>query len=457
MSDAIAFATREKSRFKDELFDFLRIPSVSAKSDHDKHTRAAAGWLAERMKAAGLGVEILETPRHPVVLGEWRNAGAGAPTVLIYGHYDVQPPEPLEEWSSPPFEPTMRDGNIYARGSADDKGQLYMHVKALEASLAGGGKLPINVVVLAEGEEEIGSPNLVPFVEKHRDRLKADVVVISDSNMFEKGLPSLLFSLRGLAYFELRARAARTDLHSGAYGGAVPNPATALARVIASFHDKDGRIAVAGFYDDVKKWDDKTRKQIKKLPFDEEEFRKSVGAGKLTGEKGWSVLERLWIRPTCEVNGLLSGYTGEGAKTVLPAKAMAKVSFRLVPDQKPQRVRELLEAHLAKVTPAGIELELIEHHGGLPWKAEVGGRWLEAASTALEEAFGTRPVLAGEGGSIPIVVEFERILGASALLIGYALPGNNAHAPDEWFPLENYEKGISSLIRLYQELGKAGR
>jgi acetylornithine deacetylase/succinyl-diaminopimelate desuccinylase-like protein len=454
MTDAIAYATREKTRFKDELFDFLRIPSVSAKSDHDKDTRRAATWLAERMKAAGLKVEVLETPRHPVVLGEWRNAGKDAPTVLIYGHYDVQPPEPLEEWSSPPFEPTMREGNIYARGSADDKGQLYMHVKALEAALANGGKLPINVVVLAEGEEEIGSPNLVPFVEKYKDRLKADVVVISDSNMFEKGLPSLLFSLRGLAYFELRARTAKTDLHSGGYGGAVPNPATALAHIIASFHDKGGRIAIAGFYDDVKKWDDKTRKQIKKLPFDEEEFRKGVGATKLTGEKGWTALERLWIRPTCEVNGLLSGYTGEGAKTVLPAKAMAKVSFRLVPDQKPQRVRELLEAHLAKVTPAGVDLELIEHHGGLPWKAEVGGRWLEAAATALEEAFGTRPVLAGEGGSIPIVVEFERILGASALLIGYALPGNNAHAPNEWFPLENYEKGISSLIRLYQELGK---
>jgi acetylornithine deacetylase/succinyl-diaminopimelate desuccinylase-like protein len=455
MSEALAFATREKSRFKNELFDFLRIPSVSAKSEHDRDTRAAAAWLAERMKAAGLKVEVLETPKHPVVLGEWRNAGPGAPTVLVYGHYDVQPPEPLEEWSSPPFEPVVRDGNVFARGSADDKGQLYMHVKAIEASLANGGKLPINVVVLAEGEEEIGSPSLVPFVEQHKDRLAADVVVISDSNMFEKGLPSLLFSLRGLAYFELRARAAKTDLHSGGYGGAVPNPATALARVIASFHDKDGRIAIAGFYDDVVKWDAKTRKQIKSLPFDEEIFREGVGATRLTGEKGWTVLERLWIRPTCEVNGLLAGYTGEGAKTVLPAKAMAKVSFRLVPDQKPERVKLLLQSHLEKVAPPGVDIELIEHHGGLPWKAEVGGRWLEAASTALEEAFGTRPVLAGEGGSIPIVVEFERILGASALLIGYALPGNNAHAPDEWFPLENYEKGISSLIRLYQELGKA--
>ena len=454
MGDALEYATREKARFKSELFDFLRIPSVSAKSEHDKDTRRAANWLAENLLRSGLDVEVLETPKHPVVLAEWGGAGADAPTILIYGHYDVQPAEPLEEWSSPPFEPEVRDGKVFARGSADDKGQLFMHVKALDAALADDGTLPVNIVVLAEGEEEIGSPSLVPFVEKYKQRLAADVVVISDSAMFEEGLPSLLFSLRGLAYFELKARTARTDLHSGAYGGAVPNPATALARIIASFHDADGRVAIAGFYDDVLEWDAKTRAQIKSLPFDGEDFRKGVGATALNGEKGWSVLERLWIRPTCEVNGFLSGYTGEGAKTVLPAKAMAKVSFRLVPDQRPEKVRELLEAHLAKVTPAGVEIELLEHHGGLPWKAEVGGRYLEAATTALEEAFGTRPVLAGEGGSIPIVVEFERILGAPALLVGFALPGANMHAPDEWFPLENFEKGIGALVRLYRELGK---
>ena len=454
MSDALAYASREHTRFRNELFDFLRIPSVSAKSEHDQDTRRAATWLAEHLSGAGLDVEVLETPRHPVVIAEWRGAGDGAPTVLIYGHYDVQPAEPLEEWSSPPFEPEVRDGKVFARGSADDKGQIFMHVKALEAALADGGTLPMNVVVLAEGEEEIGSPSLVPFVEKHKQRLAADVVVISDSAMFEEGLPSLLFSLRGLSYIELRARGARTDLHSGAYGGAVPNPATALARILATFHDQDGRVAIEGFYDDVVEWDAATRAQIRSLPFDEDEFRKSVGVGALAGEKGWSTLERLWVRPTCEVNGLLSGYTGEGAKTVLPAKAMAKVSFRLVPDQIPGRVRQLVDAHLKKVTPPGIELKLEEHHGGLPWKAEVGGRYLEAAAIALEETFGVRPVLAGEGGSIPIVVEFERILGAPALLIGFALPGANMHAPDEWFPLDNFEKGIGALVRLYQELGK---
>ena len=453
MSDALTYATRESSRFREELFDFLRIPSVSAKSEHDADTRRAADWLADQLCQAGLAVEILQTPRHPVVLGEWRKAGPDAPTVLVYGHYDVQPAEPMEEWTSPPFEPAIREGKVFARGSADDKGQLFMHVKALEAALADGTPLPVNVVVLAEGEEEIGSPSLVPFVEQHRDRLQADVVVISDSTMFAEGLPSLLFSLRGLAYFELRACTAKTDLHSGAYGGAVPNPATGLARVIASLHDGDGRIAIEGFYDNVVEWDQRTRDRIRSLPFDEDEFREEVGATALTGEPGWSALERLWIRPTCEVNGLLAGYTGEGAKTVLPAKAMTKVSFRLVPDQTPDRIRELLEAHLAKATPPGVNIELIELHGGLPWKAELGGRFLEAASTALEEAFGARPVLQGEGGSIPIVVEFERILNAPALLLGFALPGANMHAPDEWFPLDNFEKGIAALVRLYQEFG----
>jgi acetylornithine deacetylase/succinyl-diaminopimelate desuccinylase-like protein len=454
MSDALTYAARESPRFRAELFDFLRIPSVSAKSEHDPDTRRAASWLAEQMRRAGLEAQILETPKHPVVLGEWRGAGRGAPTVLIYGHYDVQPAEPLDEWTSPPFEPEVRNGRVFARGSADDKGQLFMHVKALEASLANGGRLPVNVVVLAEGEEEVGSPSLVPFVERHKERLAADVVVISDSAMFDEGLPSVLFSLRGLAYFELHARSAKTDLHSGAYGGAVPNPATALARVIATFHDDQGRIAIDGFYDDVLEWDAKTRAQIRSLPFDEAKFRTEAGASALTGEQGWSVLERLWIRPTCEVNGLLSGWTGEGSKTVLPAKAMAKVSFRLVPDQRPAKVRKLLEAHLKKVTPPGVEIELVELHGGLPWKTEVGGKYLEAATTALEAAFGTRPVLQGEGGTIPIVVEFERILGAPALMVGFALPGANMHAPDEWFPLDNFEKGIGALVHLYRELGK---
>jgi len=455
MSDPIRFAEQNRERFQEELFDFLRIPSVSARTEHDADTRRSAEWLADRMREAGLSAEIMETPKHPVVLGEWKKAGPDAPTLLVYGHYDVQPPEPLDEWTSPPFEPEIRDGRIYARGSADDKGQLYMHVKALEAHLKTHGSLPLNVVVVAEGEEEIGSPNLVPFVERHRERLASDVVVISDSGLFDEGLPALLFSLRGLAYVEIHVSASRSDLHSGAYGGAVPNPAMVLARMLATLHDDDGRIAIAGFYDEVLEWDEETRKAIRDLPFDEARFQRELNVPGLAGENGYSTLERLWIRPTCEVNGLLSGYTGEGAKTVLPARAMAKVSFRLVPDQDPKRVADLLRAHLARVAPDTVRVEVVELHGGNPWRANPTGPLFDAAATALEEAFGTRPVIMGEGGSIPIVGEFERVLGAPALLVGYSLPGCNMHAPDEWFTVENYEKGIASLTRLYEELATA--
>ena len=453
MPEALAFIDREKSRFREELFEFLKIPSVSASSERDKDTRKTAEWLAARLEKAGLTAEILDTPRHPVVLAEWREAGEDAPTILVYGHYDVQPAEPLDEWTSPPFQPEVREGRIYARGSADDKGQVFMHVAALEA-LIQAGELPVNVILLAEGEEEIGSPNLVPFVERWKERLACDAVVISDSGMFDEGLPSLLFSLRGLAYFEIRVEAARSDLHSGAYGGAVPNPATQLARIIAGFHDEKGRIAIEGFYDDVLEWDQATRESIRGLPFDEEKFRSDVDAPALDGEAGHSVLERLWTRPTCEVNGLLSGYTGEGAKTVLPARAMAKVSFRLVPDQDPGRVEELLRAHVARAASPGVRVRIEALHGGNPWRADPEGPLFDAAAVALQEVFGQAPVLTGEGGSIPIVGEFERILGVRVLLVGFALPGCNMHAPDEWLSVENFEKGTLVLARLYQELGR---
>ncbi|MDA0328227.1 MAG: dipeptidase [Gemmatimonadetes bacterium] len=453
MSDVLTFIDENLGRFRAELYDFLRIPSISAKSEHDADTRAAAEWFSERLREAGLTTETLTTPGHPIVIGEWQGAGPDAPTVLIYGHYDVQPPEPLELWTSPPFEPTERNGRIYARGSADDKGQLYMHVKALEAHLATGSQLPVNVVVLAEGEEEVGSPNLVPFVEANLERLACDLVLISDTGMFAEGLPSLLFSLRGLAYFEIHVHGARSDLHSGEYGGAVRNPGNALAQIIASLHDSDGRVAIPGFYDDVVEWDEETRAQIAALPHVDADFARALELDDLAGESGYGTLERLWIRPTCDINGILCGYTGEGAKTVLPNHALAKVSFRLVPDQNPDRVKGLLEAHLAAVAPTGVTVEIRELHGGRPWRASVSGPAFEAASEALEEAFGTKPVPMGGGGSIPIVVEFEEKLGATALLVGFSLPGCNLHAPDEWLPIENYEKGISALALLYGKLG----
>jgi acetylornithine deacetylase/succinyl-diaminopimelate desuccinylase-like protein len=453
MGDVQGYIGRELGRFADEILEFLRIPSVSAKSEHNSDTRRAAEWLRDRMEDAGLEAEVLETAGHPVVLGEWRGAGADVPTVLVYGHYDVQPAEPFALWDSPPFEPEFRDGRLYARGSADDKGQLYLHIKAAEAHLKEDGALPVNLIVLAEGEEEIGSPNLVPFVEAQRERLACDEVVISDTGMFAPGVPALLFSLRGLAYFEIRVVGPSRDLHSGAYGGPVVNPAMALGRILATLHDDQGRIAIDGFYDDVLDWDQETRDAIRVLPFDKDEFAESLGAAPEGGEPGYSIPERLWIRPTCEVNGLLSGYTGEGAKTVLPAEAMAKVSFRLVADQNPQRVAELFRTHIASVTPAGVTVTIEEIHGGMPWRAQLDGRLKEAATAALLKAFGSAPVLAGEGGSIPIVGEFERILGAPVLLMGFSLPGANLHAPNEWFPEENIELGIRALAYLYKELG----
>ncbi|MEM7414250.1 MAG: dipeptidase [Gemmatimonadota bacterium] len=452
MSDALRFVDDNLTRFRSELYDFLRIPSISAKSEHNGDTRAAAEWFAARLEEAGLSAEIAETPGHPIVVGEVRAAGPDAPTVLIYGHYDVQPPEPLDLWTSPPFEPTERDGRIYARGSADDKGQLYMHVKALEAFHATNTPLPINVVVIAEGEEEVGSPNLVPFVEAQAERLGCEVVLISDTGMYAEGVPSVGFSLRGLAYFELHVHGANSDLHSGEYGGAVANPGNALSKIIASLHDDDGRIAIPGFYDDVVEWDAATRETIGSLPHSDTDFAGGLDVPELAGETGYGTLERLWIRPTCDVCGILCGYTGEGAKTVLPNHAMAKVSFRLVPDQNPDRVRELFEAHLERVAPAGVTVELVELHGGRPWRASVDGPAFEAASEALHEAFGATPVPMGGGGSIPIVVEFEEKLDATALLVGFSLPGCNLHAPDEWLPIENYEKGIGALVRLYQKL-----
>ncbi|MEJ7811744.1 MAG: dipeptidase [Gemmatimonadaceae bacterium] len=453
-ADLDAYLTAHDARIHDELFDFLRIPSVSTRSEHNLDTARAADWVATSLRRAGLAAEVMPTAGHPVVLGEWRGAGASAPTVLIYGHYDVQPVEPLDLWESPPFEPTVRGGKIYARGSVDDKGQLFLHIKALEAHLATRGTLPVNVVFLAEGEEEAGSEHLAPFVEEHAGRLRADAVVISDSSMFAPGLPSLLFSLRGLAYFQIDVQGPATDLHSGSYGGAVVNPATALARIIASFHDADGRIAIPGFYDRVREWSASVRDQIRGLPFGDDDFLREVGASALGGERGYSTLERIWTRPTCEVNGLLSGYTGEGAKTVLPAKAMAKVSCRLVRDQEPAEIGRLMQAHIERVAPRGVAVTVTHLHGGRPWRAEPHGPLFDAARRALSAAFDREPVLAGEGGSIPVVGDFERILGAPVLLMGFGLPGENAHAPNEWMSDENFVKGMRAIAVLWDELGR---
>ena len=443
-----------RQRFQDELFEFLRIPSVSARSESKEDTRRAAEWLADKMKGAGLEVSLHETPGHPILLGEWRKAGAGAPTVLIYGHYDVQPAEPLELWTSPPFEPVIRDGRVYARGSVDDKGQLYLHIKSLEAHLAVNGKLPVNVVVIAEGEEEVGSTNLMPFVREYKDRLACDAIVISDTTMVGPGLPTIGASLRGLAYMEIHVTGPAQDLHSGSYGGAVLNPATALARIIASFHDENEHITIDGFYDDVDPAE-LFRENMKRVPHDAAAFLEETGSPEAWGEKGYSTVERIWVRPTCEVNGLLSGWTGEGSKTVLPSKAMAKVSCRLVPNQDPKKIAKLFEAHVKKVAPKGVTVRVEELHGGRPWRAKLEGELVEAGVRALKSAWGKDVIFAGEGGSIPIVPDFEEVLGAPAILLGFGLPGENAHAPDEWMSIENYELGTKAMAQLLFELKDA--
>ena len=454
-SDLATWCAANDARAQDELFAFLRIPSVSAKSEHEQDCVNAATFVADALTRIGFSAELIATPGHPIVLGEWRQAGPNAPTLLVYGHYDVQPPEPLELWTTPAFEPTVRDGRIYARGSVDDKGQLYLHIKALEAHLAVRGTLPVNVIVLAEGEEEVGSVNLEQFLEREKLRLACDAVVISDSTMFAPGLPSILSSLRGLAYVQIDVRGANGDLHSGMYGGAVVNPAMALARMLSTMHDSDGRITIPGFYDAVRPFPDAVRAQMRTLPFSDDGLMNEVGVSALGGEPGYTTLERLWTRPTCEVNGMLSGYTGEGAKTVLPAVAMAKVSFRLVPDQDPTTVERLVAAHIANVTPPGITATVTPLHGGRPWRADLKGPIIEAGQRALEAAFGRAPVITGEGGSIPVVGDFERILGAPVLLMGFGLPGENAHAPDEWIGVDNYQRGIRAAAALLDEFAAA--
>jgi len=452
-ADLDAWLTQHDSRIFDELNEFLRIPSVSARSEHNGDTRRAAAWLHEKLASIGFSTETLPTAGHPVVLAEWRKA-PGAPTVLIYGHYDVQPPEPLDLWTSPAFEPTVRDGKLFARGSVDDKGQLWVHVKALEALLAVRGSLPVNVIVLAEGEEEIGSEHLAPFVEQHAKRLACDAVVISDSAMFAPGIPSILSSLRGLAYFEITVRGPSSDLHSGMYGGAVVNPAMALAHILSTFHDKRGRIAIKGFYDKVKPFPVAVLKGMKKLPFSDAKFKKDLGVKALGGEAGKTTLEKLWTRPTLEVNGMLSGYTGEGAKTVLPGESMAKVSCRLVPDQDPDTIERLLKAHVKKFAPAGVTATVRPLHGGRPWRADLDGKIFDACRRSLRAAFGREPVITGEGGSIPVVGDFARVLKAPVLLVGFGLPGENAHAPDEWIAVDNVRRGLRAMAMLLEEYSR---
>ena len=454
MNDVIDFINANRDRYVDELKRYLAIPSISALPDHAGDVRACAEWTAAEMKRIGLEhVRLIETPGNPVVCGDWLHA-EGAPTILFYGHYDVQPVDPLDLWESPPFEAAVRQGEIYARGAADDKGQVFMHCKAVEACLRRAGRLPVNIRFVIEGEEEIGSVHLDAFVREHRDELAADVVVISDSPMFDRDVPSICYGLRGLAYLQIDLRGSRSDLHSGSFGGAVANPAFVLAQVLSRMKDRGGRVTAPGFYDDVRPLRAEERAEFARLPFNERRYRNELGAPKLFGERGYTTLERLWARPTFEVNGLLSGFTGDGAKTVIPAVAMAKVSMRLVPDQDPGRIADLFEAHLRKVTPPTVELTVTRMHGGQPWMTEFDNPFVQAAGRAIEQGFGRRPVFNREGGSIPVVATFQEVLGLPSVLFGVGLPDENAHAPNEKLDLGNFHNGIVASAVLYGEIGK---
>jgi len=450
----IDFINTSRDRYLRELTQYLAIPSVSALAEHAADMRRCADWTADHLRAIGLeNVRVIDTPGHPVVYADWLNA-PGAPTVLFYGHYDVQPVDPLDQWISPPFEATVRGNELFARGATDDKGQLFVHVKALEAHLGQTGSLPINARVVFEGEEEIGSPNLDQFIRDHRDELRCDVVVISDSGMFDKGVPSICYGLRGLSYFQIDLRGTTTDLHSGSFGGAVANPAFVLAQVLSQMKDRGGHVKIPGFYDDVRELTEIERNEFKRLPFNEKQYRKGLGAPKLHGETGFSTLERTWARPTFEVNGLLSGFTGEGAKTVIPATAMAKVSMRLVPNQDPDKIAALFEDYVKKVAPKSVELKITRMHGGKPWMTELDNAYVKAAARAIELGFNRTPVYTREGGSIPVVSTFQSELNAPTVLFGLGLPDENAHAPNEKFDLDNFFGGIIAAAYLYEEIGK---
>jgi acetylornithine deacetylase/succinyl-diaminopimelate desuccinylase-like protein len=444
----------QRDEHLNELVDFLKIPSVSTQSEHKPDIERAARWVAEGLRAAGMeSVEIIPTQMHPLVYGQSLEA-PGKPTILFYGHYDVQPAEPLELWTSPAFEPAVRNGNLYGRGTADDKGQVHIHLKALEALKKKHGKLPLNVKVLIEGEEEVGSESLWDFVLQNRERLKADALVVSDTSMLAPGVPSITYGLRGLNYYQVEVSGPAQDLHSGVFGGAAPNPITILAETIAQLHDKNFRVAVPGFYDDVAKLAPKERRALNSLPWKEKQFRKTVGAPELCGEKGFTIVERLWCRPTLELNGIWGGYTGEGSKTVIPAKAYAKFSTRLVPNQDPEKIAKLVEKQFRKLLPKTVTCRFAVLSKGKPWAASHSHPIFQKALQALEQGFGRKAVFIREGGSIPFVTQMHDTFKIPCVLMGFGLPDENAHAPDEHIALENYFGGIRSVAVFYQELAE---
>jgi len=450
--DLTGYLKDNEARHVSELFEFLKIPSISSSSQHAPEVARAAAFLRDELSRLGIDAQLFPTEGHPVVYGEWMGAGVGKPTILVYGHYDVQPVDPLNLWKSPPFEPEIRGGALYARGAVDDKGQVWLHLKAFEAWRQAGGP-PVNVKMIFEGEEEIGSANLGPFLEKERARLAADAVVVSDSPMFAKGVPSICYGLRGLAYMQVDVEGPAVDLHSGSFGGAVLNPANALARIIAGLQDPSGKVLVPGFYDRVRRLTPRERASTRRLPFDRKAWLASAGNPPAPwGEAAFHVLERIWARPTLEVNGIWGGFQGEGAKTIIPSKAGAKISMRLVPDQTPAEIERKFTAWVKKLAPREVKVTVRGLHGGSAFLSEVDDPAFRATERALERAFGRKPVLTREGGSIPFTATIQEALRCPVILMGFGLPDENSHAPNERLDLENYRKGILSAVYLYEEL-----
>ncbi|MFN7960099.1 MAG: dipeptidase [Thermoanaerobaculia bacterium] len=453
-NDVLSRIEREKEGYLEELKSFLRIPSISTDPSYKEHVLRAAHFVADQLRSAGLTAELITGEGHPLVYGEWLGA-PGKPTLLFYGHYDVQPADPLELWKYPPFEPTIEGDHLLARGATDDKGQCFCHIKAVAAMLAERGKLPINVKFLIEGEEEAGGEAVEAYVKQDAGRrLACDMVVVSDSSMYAPGQPSLLYGLKGLAYMELKVIGPNRDLHSGTFGGSVTNPANALAYIISRLRDTHtGRIQIDGFYDDVRPLEAWERQEFARLDFDEEEYRASLGVPVTFGEEGYTTLERVWARPTCDVNGIFGGYQGPGAKTVLPSWAGAKVSMRLVPDQEPARVGQLFSDYVRKIAPPGVQVEVSFLHGADPVLVATEGPLIDAAMKALEAVWGRRPVRVREGGSIPIVSTFGRVLQVPVALMGFGLEDDNLHSPNEKFNISHFYNGIRTVARLLDLAG----
>ena len=438
------YQDKNQQRFLDEMLELLRIPSISAKTENKNDMRTCAELVKKRLLDSGADkAEVMETAGHPVVYAE-KIVDPSKPTVLVYGHYDVQPADPLELWNSGPFEPVIKDGKVFARGSADDKGQFYMHVKAMEI-MSKTNSLETNIKFLIEGEEEVGSPNLGKFVREHKDLLKADVILISDSAMISMENPSLDIGVRGLSYIEVEVTGANRDLHSGTYGGAVANPITILAKMIASLHDENNHVTIPGFYDDVVVATTEERALMAKAPFNEQEYKEELGVKELWGEKGFTTNERTGIRPTIEINGIWGGYTGEGAKTVLPSKCTAKISARLVPNQSSEKITKMLLDHFKKIAPDSVKVHAFEHHGGEAYMTPIDSKGYQAAAKAIQTTFGKIPVPVRGGGSIPICSILERELGIKIVFMGFGLDSDNLHSPNEKFNLENYYKGIETI------------